>query len=335
MDTSRRIPTAVRSTRVRAGLAWLALVPLLVAAIALVSVLAAPSQGSSGRARVFPAELVMQVDPQDAGYTQPADAVEIVGALFVLDTGNNRILVQDTAGAVQRVIDGLADGQPLLKAPMAIASDGRYLYVANAGASEVLVLEPGGLLVRRVDLNPDAAAGQSARPVGVAVTAGGALVVSDPDHNRVLQLGAEGQLLRSLGGARASGTEGFSAPTGVATDGAGNLYVVDTLNGRVVKLSPDGAFLQQFGRPGDTAGTFSRPKDVAADASGNVYVSDGLLAAVQVFSPKGEYLGFIGRSDPDDPRSGSLFKAPAGISVSGNRLYVVDRFAGLLVFQLP
>jgi hypothetical protein len=72
---------------------------------------------------------------------------------------------------------------------------------------------------------------------------------------------------------------------------------------------------------------------VAVDAGGNVYVSDSLLAAVQVFGPSGEYLGFIGREDPGDPRSKSLFTAP-GLSIAGDRLYVMDRFEGLFAFRL-
>ena len=113
-----------------------------------------------------------------------------------------------------------------------------------------------------------------------------------------------------------------------------NIYVVDILNGRVVQLSPDGAFLGQFGELGDTAGTFSRPKEVAIDATGKVYVSDGLLAAVQVFGPQGEYLGFIGREEPGDSDSGSLSRAPAGLKVAGDTLYVVDRFLGLFAIQV-
>jgi DNA-binding beta-propeller fold protein YncE len=321
-------------SRSRPGFGWFVLVPGLAAAVALVSLGAAPWEGSAGRAAAFPAGLAVHVAPDAPGYTQPADAAELDGAIFVLDTGNDRILVQDGEGRVDRAIDGSVDGQPALKAPMAIASSGGLLYVANSGASQVLVLEPSGRLVRTIDLAADYEGGARPRPVGVAVVNDGSLWVSDPDANRILQYGAEGQLLRSVGGERAGGTDGFNAPTGVTVDASGSVYVVDTLNGRVVKLSPEGEFRQQFGRPGDTAGTFSRPKDVAVDDDGNVYVSDGLLAAVQVFSADGKYLGFIGLSDPDDRGSGPLFKAPAGLSIVGERLYVIDRFAGLFIFDL-
>ena len=321
-----------RFSRSLPGFGWFVLVPGLVAAAALVSLAAAPWEGSAGRAPAFPASLVLQVDPGATGTKQAADAVELNGMIFALDTGNNRILVQDAEGRVERVIDGFAEGQPALKGPMSIATDGTSLYVANSGASQLLVLEPGGSLVQTIDMAADNAGGPAPRPVGLALAPDASLWVSDPDANRLLQYSPEGQLLRSLGGARAGGSDGFNSPTGVTVDTSGSVYVVDTLNGRVVKLSAEGTFLQQFGRPGDTAGTFSRPKDVAVDVRGNVFVSDGLLAAVQVFSPEGKYLGLIGRSDPGDASSRPLFKAPAGLSVAGDRLFVVDRFAGLFIF---
>ena len=98
--------------------------------------------------------------------------------------------------------------------------------------------------------------------------------------------------------------------------------------------SPSGAFVAQFGELGDTAGALARPKGVVVDSEGNVFVSDGLLAAVQVFSPRGEYLGVIGRKDPTDPASGSLFQAPAGLWLEDERLYVMDRLAGLITLDL-
>lgn len=328
--------------RPRGRLALGAFVALLAAAVVFVSVTAAPWRGPSERAAVFPVSLIRHISAPAhpggdvlGGYAQPADAVELSGQIFVLDTGNNRILVQERTGTVQRVIAGSSDALPALRGPMAIVTDGRYLYVANSGASQVVVLEPGGGVVNTLDLPPDAATGRPARPIGLALEPDGGLFVSDPDNNRILHYDAQGQLQQTLGaGERVGGSEGFNAPGGLALDGAGYLYVVDILNGRVVKLSLEGVIVQQFGRPGDTAGTLSRPKDVAVDAIGNVYVSDGLLAAVQVFAPSGEYLGFIGREDPGDPESGSLFTAPAGLNLAGDRLYIVDRFEGLFVFQL-
>ena len=330
-------------SRRQLGLAALALAAPLVLAVAVAAFLSERAQSPQVSALVFPARLVQHLKAPVAGgqasasaWEQPSAMAVLQGRWFVLDTGNNRILELDEAGTVRQVLDRTRDERLALRQPMAIVTDGRNLYVANSGASQVLVLEPSGRVVKVLDLEKVDPQDQAPpRPIGLAVTPNGELLVSDADNHRLLRYGGDARLLQAIGsGRRDGGLEGFNTPAGLALDQAGNIYVVDMLNGRVVQLSPEGTFLRQFGRLGDTAGTFSRPKDVAVDAMGNVYVSDGLLAAVQVFGPQGEYLGLIGRKDPRDRRSASLFQAPAGLEISEGRLYVVDRFAGLLGFQV-
>ncbi len=328
------------------GQAWLTAAGLafaLVLTVAAVVFASERAQGSRASARAFPAALVQRVEYPAAGggtaageYRQPADIALVDGWGFVLDTGNNRILELDGAGEVSRVLDGSMDERLALQGAMAMASDGRYLWVANSGASQVLALEPTGRVVKVLDLDAVGDGAAPPRPIGLAAGPNGDVFISDAATHRVLRYGSDGLLVPLAGsGARAGGSEGFNTPGGLALDQAGNVYVVDILNGRVVKLAPDGSFLRQFGRLGDTAGTLSRPKDVAVDSAGNVYVSDSLLASVQVFDPDGDYLGFIGREDPGDSHSASLFQAPAGLEIVQDRLYVVDRFAGLFAFRLP
>ena len=328
----------------RAGLLALALVAALVVLIVVAMALSERAGGTRVISVEFPARLMQHVKgpdtmgPAPAGWwKQPSAMTVLQDRWFVLDTGNNRILELDESGVVIRVIDTGLDERLALHGPMAIASDDRYLYVANSGASQILVLEPSGRVAKELPLERVQPEDQALpRPIGLAVTADGELLVSDADNHRVLRYDGDGRLLQAIGsGQRSAGDSGFNTPGGLALDGHGNIYVADILNGRVVKLSPDGDFLRQFGRLGDTAGTFSRPKDVAVDAAGNVYVSDGLLASVQVFGPAGEYLGLIGRQEPGDPDSAPLFVAPAGLTISEGRLFVVDRFASVFVFQLP
>ena len=323
----------------RPSLAALSLVVALVFVMVAAAFVSERAQGPRVSAPVYPARLVQHVETQTGarGWKQPSAMAVLDERWFVLDTGNDRILELDQAGIVRRVLDRQADKRLDLRGPMAIASDDRYLYVANSGTSQILVLEPGGRVEKVLALEKVEAEDEAPpRPIGLAVTGNGELLVSDADNQRVLRYDGEGRLLQVMGsGKRDGGPGGFNTPAGIALDQAGDIYVVDMLNGRAVQLSAEGEFVRQFGRLGDTAGAFSRPKDVAVDPAGNVYVSDGLLAAVQVFSPTGEYLGFIGREDPRDPDSAPLFQAPAGLTISQGRLYVVDRFRGLFVFQLP
>jgi DNA-binding beta-propeller fold protein YncE len=285
----------------------------------------------------YPAE-VLQTMQQPSGDTWllPSSAVPVEGAVFVLDAGNDRLLELGQDGRVAAVIGAASAPGLELQQPMALSSDGRRLFIANSMASEVVVVDLSGTVERVIRLEPLTVGEGAPRPIGVAVTPEGGIVVSDAANHRVLILDGEGKLVRAVGaGRRASGSDGFNVPGALTVDGAGNIYVVDTLNGRVVKISPDGRFLAQFGEPGQTAGTLSRPKGVAVDGQGRVFVSDGLLAAVEVFAPDGAYLGVIGRKTPENPALGSMFEAPAGLWLTADTLYVADRFAGLIVLKLP
>ncbi len=346
MDSASYNPYGSR--RPAAGAQWSTLLLLMTAALVVAGALtgafflvterketgALPVGGVSALA--YPAALLREVtEPAGGQWLLPGAAVPVGDAVFVVDTGNDRLLKLDQHGTLLDVLDKASDQQLDLHQPMAIASDGSRLFIANSLAGQVLVLDMAGHVERVIRLAPLATDQKAPRPIGLVLTAGGGIIVSDADNHRVLFLDSEGRVTRAVGaGTRAGGEEGFNVPGSLALDSAGNVYVVDTLNGRVVKLSPDGAFLQQFGRLGNTVGTFSRPKGVAVDAEGRVFVSDGLLAAIEVFAPDGTYVGMIGRRDPADPASAPLFQAPAGLSLAGDTLWVVDRFRGLIALRL-
>jgi DNA-binding beta-propeller fold protein YncE len=293
---------------------------------------------------VFPVELRWsnplvwtdsQGHPTSESASMPADVALVDGRLFVLDTNNGRILEITPEGDVAGILDSRVDPKLALDGPMAMTAHEGKLYVANSKEGNVVVVEPDGT-VERVIVPSGIAGERPLRPIGIAVTAGGDLFLSDPDNHRVLKLDGNGRLLSVLGsGGRGSGEYGFNTPGSLLLDGAGNLYVVDILNSTVKKYNPTGRFLLSIGQAGDAEGAFSRPKAVAVDGEGNIYVTDSLLTAVEVFGPTGVYRGFVGRVDPDEKESESLFRFPHGLKIVGDKLYVVDRLAGLFEFQLP
>jgi len=287
--------------------------------------------------KVWPATLALHVELDPAQANQPADVAPLDGKMFVADTGHGRLLVVGADGKNTDVLDQQDDPQLTLSGPMALATHQGQLYVADSDAGRVLVVAPSGAVSRVFTL----AKGSSAdalpvRPIGIAVWNDGSFAVSDAANNRLNKYDSEGNLVWTVGtGERASGENGLNGPSGLALDKDGNVYVVDVLNSKVKKYSSDGTFLYAFGQAGDRAGQFSRAKAVALDDAGNIYVSDGLGAAVQVFNQQGSFVGFVGRRDPTDPKSVSLFNAPHGLKIVDGKLYVVDRFAGLFVFDLP
>jgi len=282
---------------------------------------------------VFDVEFLWEI-PLDSA-SVPADIALLDGRTFVLDTNSSRILEIDDQGNLLQVLDSHSDSRLALQAPMAMTAHEGKLYVANSGAGNVIILDAEGV-VEKVVTPEVAPAEHPLRPIGIAVGRGGHIFLSDPDNHRTLHLDQDGVLVSTLGsGVRDSGEYGFNTPGGLFLDAQGNLYVVDMLNYSVKKYSPSGEFLLSVGEAGDTEGKFSRPKAVAVDGKGRMFVSDTLQVAVAVFEPDGTYAGFIGRRDPEDKRSESMFLAPHGLTVDGDTLYVVDRFAGLFALRLP
>ncbi len=315
------------------ALALLGLISLVFIAPALL-----PGAGSTGThvsRLVYPASFLRGIDgPAGDAWTVPADAVTVGDNTFVLDTGNNRIFRLGPDGATLATWGSRLDSANSLNMPMAIDTDGKRLFVANSLGAEILIMDLDGKVKKTLAL-PAGVSGKAARPIGIAVTHDGGIVVSDANNHQVLRYDKKWNIVWRAGtGTRAGGSEGFNVPGAVALDDGGNVYVVDTLGARIVKLSPAGAYLRQFGERGDTVGKLSRPKGVAVDHDGRIFVSDGLLAAVEVFGADGGYLGLIGRRDPRKVNSTTLFVAPAGLSITPDALTVTDRYAGVLTFDL-
>jgi sugar lactone lactonase YvrE len=283
----------------------------------------------------YPAELVRDLaQPSGDEWLLPSGVTRLAASTFVLDAANDRLLELDDSGQVLRAV-GPELGGSRFRQPMAVATDGQRLFVANSLGAEVLVLDAAGNLMQTIPL-PSRPGESVPRPIGIAVQPDGGIVVSDANNHRVLFLDTTGTELFSAGlGERAAGTDGFNVPAAIAIDPLGNVHVVDTLNGRVVELSAAGEYLGEVGRLADTAGSLARPKGVAVDAAGRVFVSDGLQAAIEVFSPDGGYLGMIGRrSGAEVHFADSIFEAPSALYLEGDMLWVMDGIAGLITLQL-
>src|SRR4030065_479712 len=88
-------------------------------------------------------------------------------SVFVLDTENTRILMLDETGRVTATFDSTSDERLGLRGPMAIASDGRSLFVANSLAAQVVVLDLSGHLQKILSLEPVSEGAVTPRPIGL------------------------------------------------------------------------------------------------------------------------------------------------------------------------
>lgn len=103
------------------------------------------------------------------------------------------------------------------------------------------------------------------------------------------------------------------------------LMVSDSGNGQVLVYSLKGKVLSRFGKEG--SGKLIFPYDLVIDQD-KILISDPDRGDIVMFSPDGRYLGTF-------PDPGDIIKRPAGLEVSGQKLYVTDlERHQVLVFDL-
>ena len=216
------------------------------------------------------------------GFNAPAGiGVDPRGSVYIADQGNERIvhLWGDTTFLSE--LGGPADtgGAQLSGAgAVAVARSSGEIYVADTGHNRVLAYGPNGSL--RAKWGSEGGSGSSGsgpgefnHPTAVAVDDGGEVFVADQGNDRIVELSAEGSVLRQWGST--GSTDGrFHAPSAIAVDGAGRVYVLDSGNNRVEVFDSEGRFLQKWGLRGTGLGELSQPTALALDCAGSVYVAD-------------------------------------------------------------
>lgn len=253
--------------------------------------------------------------------------------------------------------------------PTAVATDGPLMYIADAGAQALWMIDtergrfskvvkakdqplvsPVAVAVGRdrvyladsflgkifvydpdLDLKSVIADTGLQRPAGLAFDrAADRLYVADAREHRVWIFTGAGQRIGVIGQRGASDGE-FNFPTHVAVDGAGTIYVTDALGFRIEMFERDGRFRGAFGRHGDSSGEFASPKGVAVDSEGHVYVVEPLFDAVQIFDRRGRFLLSFG----DRGLGPGQFWLPVGVFIDADdRIYVADSYnQRIQVFQ--
>ncbi len=261
------------------------------------------------------------------------------GKLFVVDSGNNRILrlpsvFSLTSNSGAEAVFGqpnFASGsnglsQTQLSSPNGITVDqlGR-LWVADTNNNRVLMWEAASF--RSTGASADAVFGQSTFAANAATTA----------------------------------ANGMDSPRSVLVDGDDRLWVSETGNNRVLRFdsissklngTPATAVLGQpdfnSNTPGTTATTLRDPYGLAFDASGRLWVADASNARVLRFDnaaskPDGAAAdGVLGQADfvtstPPPPVTSASFSAPVDVTLAPNGdLWVSDINAGrALGFSTP
>ncbi len=242
------------------------------------------------------------------------------GHLYVVDSGNHRILKFDANGTLmtQWGSEGTGDGQ--FDDPWGIALDAEgNLYITDSVNNRVQKFDPDGRLTTKWG-SLGTADNQFSSPYGVAIDSAGYVYVADSQNNRIQKFDSNGSFITKWG-SRGSGDGQFLLPIGVAVDSAGHVYVSDA-NNCIQKFDSNGTFISKWGSQGSGDGQFESPAAVAVDALGIVYVADWY--SIQKFNSNGTFITRWGSRGSEDGR----FAGPTGVaadSSSGN-VYVADNW---------
>lgn len=262
-------------------------------------------------------------DGDGVTFALPTDVtVDVDGRLYVVDGGNDRVVVVDDTGAAVTSFGSTGRGDAELDGPVGVGIDGSgRVHVADRGNHRIQVFEKDGSYVYPVPLFDG---DTRVEPVDVAVNGEGTeLFVTTADTHEVIVFDWKGNLLRRWGGRGAEPGQFFHPATiEIAAD---RVYVVDVLNARVQCFYPDGRIFRVFGKRGAGPGTLFRPKGITVDTSGRVFVSDSYFGVIQAFETSGQFLYAIGEAGRPD-----VFEAPVGMTAVEGGIAVVEMLGGSL-----
>lgn len=185
-----------------------------------------------------------------------------------------------------------------------------------------------------------------AEPFGVAVTADGAVVVSDGSAHRIGRATAEGRVVTLAGSVRGfvdgpADQARFATPSAVAVAADGTMYVADTGNHAIRRVAPDGRVVTVAGTgaPGFVDGPGPRaaldgPIGVALDGRGRIVVADTYNDRIRVIETDGSVRTLAGGDQPglvDGPGADARFDMPCGVAVdAAGRILVADSGNGVI-----
>src|SRR5437588_608595 len=195
-------------------------------------------------------------------------AVDSNQNLYVVDTGNQRIQVFDSAGNFKFRFGNSGAGNSQFNFPRGVAVDSsQNIYVADAGNHRIQVFDSAGNFKFKFG-SFGSGNGQFNSPYGIAVDSSKNIYVVDTFNNRIQVFDSAGNF-NFLSGSAGPGNGQFTLPQGIAVDSSQSIYVADTSNNRIQLFDAAGAFARIAASFGIDVGNFLSPQAVAVDGAGN------------------------------------------------------------------
>jgi DNA-binding beta-propeller fold protein YncE len=231
-------------------------------------------------------------------------------AVYVADTGNDRIQKFSSSGNLLGMIDGSAAGEGKFAAPTGVTVTSTGSIVVAAGA-RLVALDAVGRFDHELTAPEIASPGW----IDVAVDGDDTVFALDAASGRVAVFRPDGS--GATFGGTGSGDGQLLNPTGLAVR-SGTIAVADAGNARIAVFDAAGAFLEAIS-VAEWVGAEVPEADVAIDESGTIWASSPATNAVLIYRPDGTFARTI--SSP----GAELLDRPSGLALRpGGWLFVAN-----------
>jgi sugar lactone lactonase YvrE len=258
--------------------------------------------------------------------TPQALSLDPEGALYIADTGNNRIQKVSPTGALLGMVGGFGWSENQFQRPEDLfAENGLDLYIADYDNRRIIRYDRQ---LHWIDAYSYVAAAEKLSlgfPAGIALSIHGDLFIADAENRRILKVNALREAVQSFGDF-AEGEGELSEPQKIALDGEDKIYVSDRQRGCIVVFDYFGNYLLEIG-----GGVLKEPAGLFVDNRGTLLVADSGRDQAVIFGRDGRFVAAIG----DSGEKLGAMDNPADVAVKGDRMYLLD--AGnnrVLVYQL-
>ena len=300
-----------------------------------------------------------------AALNSPVDVtIGAGGEIYVAESDGRRVRRIDDNGRISTVAGTGTEGfsgdngpatQARLDFPLAVATHGGDLYIADATNRRIRRVDPDGTITTVVGTGEignegDGGLATSAElttPDGIAMSPSGVLYIADHDDQRVRAVDTTG-IITTVAGTGAAGFAGdggaavqakLAQPQAVLAAPDGSVYVADAGNERIRRIRPDGTIVTitgdtlEYPRDGEkaTSAFLSGPEVARVGTDGLLYIADSDNNRVRRVDGQGVITtvagtGELGDAGDGGPATEALLDFPSGVAMdSKGNLFIADQ----------
>ena len=253
--------------------------------------------------------------------------IDILGNIFITDTGNDRVVECNPEGGFLKEFGGSGWGNGQFNRPTYITTDnGLNIYVVDTQNKRIQRLDHNLNFVSSIQVEEEGDFTGIGLPEGIAVTSSGEIILSDISGDRIIMLDNFFKYKRSFGG-YGGGAGSLNDPLGVFVDREGNIFVADSHDNRIAVFDQFGNYFKGFGEK-----YLNIPSAVTVSQDQLVWVANTGKNSIAVFDHQGSLVSEYGNLGAGGL---NLYK-PTDVKFGPNgRLYVVDSGNNrVVVFEL-